>query len=81
MKKTRHRKSNIRIRVFERLKRSRLRKVCAIQTKPYLHHFFIKIINDQLACEDDVIVSRVLCDQLGRRSKDKSSFTERSSER
>ena len=80
MEKAGDREGDIRIRILEGLKGGRLGKIRSIQAEPDLYDFFVEIINDELTCEDDVIVSCVFGDQLRGRGKEKPSCAKRRGE-
>ena len=68
---------HIGIRILEGLDRCRLGNIRAIQTEPYHNRFFIKIIDDELAREDHMIVTCVLREDLGGGRKEEASGAKR----
>jgi hypothetical protein len=58
------------------VKRGRFREIRSIQAEPDLYDFFVKIINHELPCKDNMIVSCVSSDNLGRRDERKTTHSE-----
>lgn len=77
MKKMGDGQGYIGVRVLEGLDGCRLGNICTIQTKPYHHGLFIKIIDDELACEDHMIITCVLCEDLCGSRKEEASGAKR----